>query len=121
MHTSRFVVQFVAGIVTVSHRVSQPHGPWTVTVVEPLRRFAWEIRSPGLRVLADHLIDEPSPWHSVVTLRVSFSGWLGAIVGRLSRATTERYLAEEASALQQRVEALHAGKARDDPYGAHAS
>ena len=106
------------------YRVVQPGlrpAIWTVTVVEPRRRFAWEIRSPGLRVLADHLIDETSPGHSAVTLRVSFSGWMGAIVGRLTRATTERYLAQETNALQQRFEALHVGKARDDPQGAHAS
>ena len=106
------------------YRVVQPGlrpAIWAVTVVEPVRRFAWEIRLPGLRVLADHIIDEPSPGQSAVTLRVSFSGWLGGIVGRLARATTERYLAKEASALQQKVEALHAGKDRDDPHGAHAS
>ena len=106
------------------YRVVQPGlrpAIWSVTVVEPPRRFAWQISSPGLRVLADHLIDEISPGQATVTLRVSFSGWLGAIMGRLSRSTTERYLAQEASALKHRVEALPAREARDDCSGAPIS
>ncbi len=106
------------------YRVVQPGlrpAIWTVTAVNPPRQFAWEVRSPGLRVLADHLVDEHSPSQTTVTLRVSFSGWVGVIVGWLVRSTTERYLAQEASALKRRVEALPACGARDDRQGAHVS
>ena len=77
---------------------------WIVTSVEPPRRFAWESRSPGMLVVADHIIEEASPGKCNVVLRVSFSGFIGALVGRLLRSITERYLAQEAAALKLKVE-----------------
>jgi uncharacterized membrane protein len=77
---------------------------WIVTSVEPPRRFAWESRSPGILVVADHIIEEASLCKCNVVLRVSFSGFLGALVGRLLRSITERYLAQEAAALKLKVE-----------------
>lgn len=77
---------------------------WVVTSVEPPRHFAWESRSPGILVVADHIIEEASPGKCDVVLRVSFSGFLGALVGRLLRSITEQYLAQEAAALKLKVE-----------------
>jgi uncharacterized membrane protein len=89
------------------YKVIQPKlrpATWVVTNVEPPRRFAWESRSPGVLVVADHIIEEPSPGESHVVLRVSFSGLLGALIGRLARSITQRYLAQEAAALKLKVE-----------------
>lgn len=77
---------------------------WIVTSVEPPRRFAWESRSPGILVVADHIIEAASPGTCNLVLLVSFSGFLGALVGRLLRSITERYLAQEAAALKLKVE-----------------
>jgi hypothetical protein len=77
---------------------------WIVTSVEPPRRFAWESRSPGILVVADHIIEEASPGKCNLVLLVSFSGFLGALVGRRLRSITERYLAQEAAALKLKVE-----------------
>ena len=76
---------------------------WVVTVLEPPRRFAWAARSPGLRMTADHVIGE-SPSGATVLLRFSFGGFLGGLIGRLFRATTESYLAQEAAALKHKAE-----------------
>ena len=78
---------------------------WVVTVLEPPRRFVWAARSPGLRMTAEHIVDE-SASGAAVLLRFSFGGFLGGLIGRLFRATTEAYLAQEAAALKQKAEAL---------------
>jgi hypothetical protein len=89
------------------YKIIQPKlrpATWVVIDIEPPRRFAWESRSPGLLVVADHIIEEPLPGRSNVALRVSFSGFFGAPVGWLVRSITERYLAQEAAALKLKVE-----------------
>jgi uncharacterized protein YndB with AHSA1/START domain len=78
---------------------------WVVTVLEPPRRFVWTARSPGLRMIADHIVDE-SASGATVLLRFSFGGLFGGLVGRLFRATTKAYLAREAAALKGKSEAL---------------
>ena len=91
-----------------SYRVLQPRlcpATWVVTRLEPPRRFLWESRTPGLSVTADHIVDRSREGITIVFLRVSFSGFLGAAVGRLVRSTTRRYLAREAAALKAKVEA----------------
>jgi uncharacterized protein YndB with AHSA1/START domain len=76
---------------------------WVVTVLEPPRRFVWAAHSPGLRMTADHVVDE-SLSGATVSLRFSFGGFLGGLIGRLFRATTEAYLAQEAAALKRKAE-----------------
>ena len=96
------------------YKVVQPKlrpATWAVTSVAAPNRFVWESRSPGVLAVADHIIEEPSPGTSHVVLRVSFSGVLGFLVGRLARSITERYLAQEAAALKRTVEGGNAGVA----------
>ncbi|HSP99268.1 MAG TPA: SRPBCC family protein [Candidatus Dormibacteraeota bacterium] len=96
------------------YRVLQPKlrpATWVVSAVSAPNRFVWESRSPGVLVVADHIIEEPSPGTSHVVLRVSFSGLLGFLVGRLARSITERYLAQEAAALKRKVEGGNASVA----------
>lgn len=77
---------------------------WFVTERQPPRRFVWQARSPGLLMVAEHSIEESSHGNCRVTLRYSFSGLLGPLVGRLSRSITERYLAQEMASLKLKAE-----------------
>jgi hypothetical protein len=91
-------------------RIVQPKVPpaeWTVTALEPGRGFRFVSRSPGATVEADHWV-EPSPneQSSRVTLSVTFSGFLGRLIGRMMRGLNERYIAEEAAGLKRRSEDL---------------
>ena len=100
------------------YRIIQPRlraATWVVTALEPPLRFAWEVRSPGLRVVADHIIDELPSGRSTVILRVSSSGLIGTVLGRLTRSITQRYLAREAHALKLELEGANAGAAKRDP------
>jgi uncharacterized membrane protein len=77
---------------------------WVVTELEPPRRFAWQARSPGLLMVADHSIRESGGGCSEVVLRFSFHGLLGALVGRLFGTITQQYLLQEVASLKRRVE-----------------
>jgi uncharacterized membrane protein len=78
---------------------------WVVTELEPRHRFTWQARSPGLLMVADHAIEETSPGTSRVTLRFSFSGFLGVPITWLFGSITKRYLAQEVASLKRKVEA----------------
>ena len=93
---SRFVV----------HQPKLRPATWKVTQLEAPRRFIWEARSPGLLMVAEHAVAPQASASSVVVLRFSFGGLLVGIIGRAFRSITERYLAQEAAALKNRVEKL---------------
>lgn len=90
-------------------RIVQPRVPpaeWTVTAVEAGRGFRLVSRSPGATVEANHWIEPSgSADRSLVTLSVTFGGFLGRLIGWLMRGLNERYLAQEAEGLKQRSEA----------------
>lgn len=89
-------------------RIVQPKVPpseFTVTALEPGRGFRMVSRSPGATVEADHVVEPAGAGRSSrVTLSVTFSGFLGRIVGWLMRGMNNRYLAEEAAGLKRRSE-----------------
>ncbi len=58
-------------------------------------------------MIAEHNIEESSRGSCRVTLRYSFSGLLGPLVGRLSRSITERYLSQEVASLKLKAEGRH--------------
>ena len=89
------------------YRVTQPKlqpVTWVVTALEPSHRFSWQARSPGLQMVADHIVDEDPAGALRVSLRFSFAGPLGPLVGALYRSITERYIATEAAKLKLEVE-----------------
>jgi len=89
------------------YRVSQPKlqpVTWVVTELEPPHHFTWQGRSPGLSLLAEHVVNLDSAGLVRVVLRFSFAGPLGGLIGALYRSVTERYIASEAAALKQKVE-----------------
>ncbi|HEX6590069.1 MAG TPA: SRPBCC family protein [Longimicrobiales bacterium] len=96
-------------------RVVQPGVPpaeWTVSRLEAGRGFQIVSRSPGATVTADHWIEPSDDGRSSrVTLSVSFSGWLGRIIGRMMRGLNERYIAQEAAGLRRRSEEVARGRA----------
>jgi hypothetical protein len=87
-------------------RVVQPKlrpAIWVVTALEAPSRFLWQSQSPGVLVLADHVVEARSSDQCVVSLRVSFIGALGGAIGWFFGSLTALYLAQEAAALQRRV------------------
>jgi len=83
-------------------RVHQPKlrpAVWSVTLLEAPLRFTWEARAPGVVMVADHEVEELESGHTGVTLRFSFGGVLGGLVGRLYRKLVRSYLATEAASL----------------------
>jgi carbon monoxide dehydrogenase subunit G len=89
-------------------RIVQPKVPpaeWAVTALEPGRGFKIVSRSPGATVEADHWAEPAADGAgSRVTLSVTFSGFLGRLIGRAMRRLNERYIAEEAAGLKRRSE-----------------
>ena len=89
--------------------ISQPRiptGTYTVTRLEPGSVFTWRQRQPGSSVSAHHECAPLPGGGTRVELTVGMSGALGAVVGRLYRRLTERYLAMEAAGLKARAEGL---------------
>ena len=93
-------------------RLKQPRLPeteWVVTDLEPGRSFTWVSTGSGVRTTASHDIEALPGGGSRVRLRIEQAGLLGAVVGRLYKGLTERYLAMEAEGLKRRVESGAAG------------
>lgn len=107
------------------YRITQPRlrpATWRVVRLEPLRSFAWESRSPGVRTLADHSLTPLPDGSTSVTLEVRFTGPLAPLARVLAGSLTREYLAREAALLAQRVEAQPAdgnapAAARADTHG----
>lgn len=88
------------------YRVLQPKlrpAVWSITLVEPGRRFVWESRQPGVLAVADHVVVPASAGGTSVTLSVSFSGLLGGLVGLVAGRLTRDYIGQESAALARRV------------------
>jgi hypothetical protein len=89
-------------------KISQPKIPtvdYVVTELEPGTSFTWVSGGRAALTTARHVL-EPLPGGGTrVTLSVEQAGWLGSLVSRLYRGTTDRYLALEAAGLKARAEA----------------
>ena len=90
------------------YRVEQPSlrpAEWKVSEVDAGRRFEWRARSPGMEMVADHVV-EPLPDNAAkVHLSFGFKGPLGALLGRAFGRITRHYLEQEADALKRQAEA----------------
>lgn len=78
---------------------------WTVTELAP-SKFTWESKSPGMRLVAEHLVRSINANQSEVTLTFAFNGWLGKLIGRMYGKMTAEYLQTEAQSLKKRVETV---------------
>jgi uncharacterized membrane protein len=86
--------------------IRQPRFPpatWTVTALEPGRRFVWRSGLPGMSVYGDHAVS-PLASGTRATLTLTYEGLLARIMGRMTRDITLRYLNMEASGLKRRSE-----------------
>ena len=105
----RKVVRLDSGPMAVGSRVRvhQPRLPvafWRVTEWRPGESFTWVSRNPAVQVTARHAI-EPIAGGSRVTLSLQYEGIFGALLARLTRGITERYVGLEAKGLKARSEA----------------
>lgn len=94
----------------VGHRfeIRQPRFPalvWEVTEVEPGASWTWRQRSPGGTTLASHEVVALEDGRTLVRQRIDQRGPIGALVGRLGRGLTRRYLRMEAEGLKAASEA----------------
>jgi hypothetical protein len=89
-----------------SVRVHQPKlrpAVWVVTVWEPRHRFVWQTVAPGVTVVGGHFL-EVAEEGCAATLDLHFRGFLGSLVGFVSRNLTDRYIQLEAEGLKTRSE-----------------
>lgn len=87
------------GPLRVGSRVSlkqpgQPSRVWTVTALEPPRRFAWSTRLPGVTMTGVHELAATDRGTRNV-LRVELTGWASGLMGVLARIPIARALARE--------------------------
>lgn len=90
-------------------RVKQPRLPaavWTVTAVDPGRRFTWESVVPGLTSVGDHRIEvRGTSSMTRVTLTLTWRGWMTPMIWLLFGRLSRRYVQMEADSLKRRSEA----------------
>ena len=90
-------------------QIKQPKLPtlvWQVIDLEPGVSWTWAQWSTGGSTLAHHTLSPLPEGRTLVRQALDQRGPIGAIVGRLMRGTTRRYLAMEAQGLRDRSEQL---------------
>lgn len=78
---------------------------WTITELNSAN-FTWESKSPGMHMVAEHVVKSVSANQSEVTLTFAFNGWLGNLIGKMYGKMTEEYVQTEAQSLKKKVETL---------------
>ena len=76
---------------------------WTITELNSAN-FTWESKSPGMHMVAEHVVKSVNANQSEVTLTFAFNGWLGNLIGKMYGKMTEDYIKTEAQSLKKRVE-----------------
>jgi uncharacterized protein YndB with AHSA1/START domain len=87
--------------------IKQPRMPklvWQVTDVVPGASWTWVQKSPGGSAVAHHDVVASDENHTLVRQEIDQQGPVGAVLGRLMRAMTKRYLKLEAQGLKARSE-----------------
>lgn len=79
---------------------------WTITELDPGTSWTWVQRAPGATASARHDVIPQPGGGTLVRQRIDQNGVLGALVGRLMRSMTQRYLKLEAEGLKARSEQL---------------
>lgn len=83
-------------------RVRQPRLPvtvWTVTELVEGESFTWEATGPGVRTIGTHTLSAGPDGSTAITVAIEQRGPLGAVLGRVWRGLTTRYLDMEAKGL----------------------
>ncbi len=76
---------------------------WTVTELNSAN-FTWESKSPGMHMVAEHVVKSIHANQAEVTLTFAFNGWLGNLIGKMYGKMTEEYIQTEAQSLKKKVE-----------------
>ena len=72
---------------------------WVVTELSK-SSFKWEAKSPGMHMVADHLLQPiNTKKQTLLTLTFAFNGWLGKFIARMYGEVTKEYLEIEAQSL----------------------
>lgn len=79
---------------------------WTITELERNNTLVWEKKSPGLKIVAGHVLTS-SPEGTVVQLSIQYQGLLTPWVFRLTRDLTSRYLTMETEGLKNHCERVN--------------
>ena len=88
------------------YKVIQPKlqpAVWTITELNSAN-FTWESKSPGMHMVAEHVVKPINANQADVTLTFAFNGWLGNLIGKMYGKMTEDYIQTEAQSLKKRVE-----------------
>lgn len=89
------------------YKVVQPKlqpAEWTVTVLNPPSNFTWESKTPGMHMVAEHILVSKGTSQTELTLTFAFNGWLGKLIGRIYGKMSADYIQTEAQSLKKRVE-----------------
>ncbi|MBK6793637.1 MAG: SRPBCC family protein [Anaerolineales bacterium] len=76
---------------------------WTVTELNSAN-FTWESKSPGMHMVAEHIVKSVNANQSEVTLTFAFNGWLGNLISKMYGKMTEEYVQTKAQSLKKKVE-----------------
>ncbi|GAB4506875.1 MAG: hypothetical protein Fur0017_31340 [Anaerolineales bacterium] len=76
---------------------------WTIAELNSAN-FTWESKSPGMHMVAEHVVKPINANQSEVTLTFAFNGWLGNLIGKMYGKMTEEYVQTEAQSLKKKVE-----------------
>jgi uncharacterized membrane protein len=79
---------------------------WTVTLLAPPFSFTWESKTPGMHMVAEHILTQKGASKTDLTLTFAFNGWLGNLIGRMYGKMTAEYIQTEAQSLKKRAESL---------------
>ncbi|MCW2735426.1 SRPBCC family protein [Nocardioides sp.] len=88
-------------------RLRQPKLPeavWTVTELDEGTSFTWESASPGVRVVAGHVV-EPHAEGSRLSLSITVSGLMAPVGWLMTKSLTRRYVETEAASIKEAAEA----------------
>ena len=89
------------------YKVVQPKlqpAEWTVTLLTPPSNFTWESKTPGMHMVAEHILKSIAANQTELTLTFTFNGWLGKLIGRIYGKMSADYIQTEAQSLKKRVE-----------------
>jgi uncharacterized protein YndB with AHSA1/START domain len=99
MRSVRLDGPLAVGSVATIRQPRLPVARWTVTEVDPGRRFAWESRVSGLHTIATHEVAPAAAGTSQITLAIEQTGPLAGPMALLIGRLTKRYMAMEAEGL----------------------
>ena len=86
------------------YEIVQPKFPklvWVVETLEPGSSWMWSQQSPGMRSRAFHWVEPLNGTRTRARMRIEQSGPVAAIVGRLTRRRSLRYMTMEGEGLKR--------------------